>query len=86
MHKTPIRMCAVCRKHAEQDSMIRVVRTQDKIYVSDSRKLCGRSIYICKNEECISKAIKQNLVARTLGNHDESIYEEIKKVYADSQS
>ncbi len=86
MKDAPIRMCAVCRKHGEQDNFIRVVRSQGKVLVTGLRKISGRSLYLCKDQACIDKAIKSRLITRTFPEADDSIYEEIKAAYANSQN
>lgn len=86
MKDAPIRMCAVCRKHCEQDNLIRIVRSKGKVYVTNLRKVNGRSLYLCKDPSCIDKAIKSKLITRTFPEADDSVYEEIKKAYADSQN
>lgn len=77
----PIRMCAVCHARKEKDELIKVVKTSDgSICVDKLGKINGRSVYICKNDDCKKKALKSNVVSRVLGKCDDSIYEEINSV------
>ena len=75
----PERTCAVCRNKAEKDAFIRIVNQKNgEISIDDSYKKEGRGMYICRNKECISKAIKTRAVSRVfkrdVGNN---IYEDL---------
>ena len=79
--KKPIRMCGVCRQKKERGELIKVVRKPSgEVVVDPSGKINGRSVYICYSDECIKKAEKSNLVSRSLGETDNTIYEEIRNV------
>ena len=79
MEKRVIRMCAVCREHKDRSELIKIVReSSGKISVEKDKRTNGRSVYLCYSPECLNKAIKSNLISRTLGAADENIYEEIK--------
>ncbi len=55
--ESPVRMCAICRQHMPADQMIRWARPEKP----------GRGIYICRNEECVRKAMKRGLVGEENG-------------------
>ncbi len=77
--KSPIRMCAICRERKEKGELVKIVREPSgKISVEKDKRINGRSVYLCKKSECLAKAIKSKLISRTLGEVDDSIYEEIK--------
>lgn len=60
----PERTCAICRAKSDKDSLIRIVRSPEGRAVIDTvKKLPGRGVYICPDEECISKAEKGRLSA-----------------------
>lgn len=60
----PQRTCSVCRVKSDKDDLIRVVRSPDGRPVVDvSKKLPGRGLYICPDEECIKRARKSGLLA-----------------------
>lgn len=83
----PIRMCGACREHKEKSALIKVVKASDgTIRVDERGKINGRSVYICKNLDCINKAQKTNLIMRALGCKDQSIYGEILSVFNNSKN
>ena len=65
--KIPMRQCSACRGHFEKRQLLRIVRTPDGNVLPDSRgKISGRGVYICRNEECLNKAIKTKALSRAL--------------------
>lgn len=65
MRKTE-RTCAVCRNKADRESFVRIVRLVDgQITIDNTYKLDGRGVYICKNQDCISRAIKTKAISRS---------------------
>ena len=73
------RTCMACRNKAEKDAFIRVVKEPDgNICIDNTYKKNGRGMYICKNKECVGKAIKTRAVSRAfkcdVGN---KIYEDL---------
>ena len=65
--KIPMRQCSACRGHFEKRQLLRVVRTPEGNVTVDTRgKVNGRGVYICKNEECLEKAIKSRALSRAL--------------------
>jgi predicted RNA-binding protein YlxR (DUF448 family) len=63
---TPVRMCAVCREHANKRTLIRIVRTEHGVAVDPSGKLNGRGAYLCEQESCWERAVKTDVLARAL--------------------
>lgn len=62
-----LRRCAVCGRVDEKTSFLRVVRKKDGGIVFDIYfKEFGRSVYICKREECIKKLFKRKKLERAL--------------------
>ena len=62
--KTPERTCFVCRNKAEKNHLIRVVKQKNgQITIDETYKINGRGMYICKNKDCIAKAIKTKAVS-----------------------
>ena len=53
-------MCNVCRQYKEKNELIRITKDYKtgEIMVNTDNIIQGRSIYVCKNEECIKKFIK----------------------------
>ena len=78
----PLRMCVACREIRPQAELIRVVKQSDgKIAVDLKHKLGGRGAYVCKAEECITKAQKIRGLERGLKSAvPQEIYEECLNV------
>ena len=65
--KIPMRMCVGCREKKEKREMIRIVRTPEGALVPDATgKLSGRGAYICRQPECLRRAIRQKQLERQL--------------------
>ena len=54
--KIPMRMCVGCREMKEKRGLIRIA----------TGKKSGRGAYVCRNPECLKKAIKQKQLERQL--------------------
>ena len=65
----PLRMCISCRQMKPQSGLIRVVRENGTgaVLLDRDKKCFGRGAYVCREAECIDKAIKRNGFARHLG-------------------
>lgn len=51
----------------EKKSLIRVVRSPDNtVSLDPTGKKSGRGAYICRNEECLTRALKQKQLERQL--------------------
>ena len=80
--KIPLRMCIACRELKEKRSMLRVVKSDDKIFIDFSSKAAGRGAYICDNPECIKKLKKGRLLNKVFScNVDDSVYTAIEEEY-----
>ena len=65
--KIPMRMCVGCREMKEKRELIRIVRTPEGSVVTDpSGKRSGRGAYICRDAECLRRAIRQKQLERQL--------------------
>lgn len=65
--KIPIRKCIVCGEQSTKKNLIRMVRTEASAVEFDlTGKKNGRGAYICRNKECLDKAIKTRQVERVL--------------------
>ena len=61
MHKqsTPQRMCVSCRQLFDKRDLVRVVRTPEgEIKLDPTGKAAGRGAYLCKDPECLKRAVK----------------------------
>lgn len=65
--KTPMRMCVGCREMKPKRELLRVVRSPEGEIALDSRgKMPGRGAYVCRNQACLSQAIRQRQLERQL--------------------
>ncbi len=65
--KVPMRQCVGCREMKNKKEMFRVIRTaENEILLDVIGKKNGRGAYICPNEECLAKAIKNKGLERSL--------------------
>ena len=76
------RTCMACRSKFEKADLLRIVKEPNgNITIDSTYKKNGRGMYICKNKECINKAIKSRAVSRAfkkdVGNE---IYEQLGKL------
>ena len=65
--KIPLRKCVGCGEMKEKKSLIRVLKTpEDEILLDTTGKANGRGAYICKNADCLKKAVKNRGLERSL--------------------
>lgn len=64
----PERQCTGCGKRGPKDSMIRICIRKDGLAAVDpDGKMQSRGIYVCRNAECIDRAIRRKAFARLPG-------------------
>jgi len=84
--KEPLRTCAACRKKADKREFIKIVKVGDEISIDYLQKKNGRSVYLCKNEDCIKKAVKTRALNRAFKRQiEDKIYEELVSFEKPSQ-
>ena len=65
--KIPMRQCTGCREMKPKRELIRVVKSpENEISLDFKGKAQGRGAYVCKNQECLKKAIKSKSLERSL--------------------
>ncbi len=65
--KIPLRMCVGCRESKPKRELIRVVRGPDgSVSMDPVGKKPGRGAYVCRQESCLARAIKQKQLERQL--------------------
>lgn len=65
--KIPLRMCVGCREMKEKKSLIRVVRSPEgEVSLDPMGKKPGRGAYVCREGECLARALKQRQIERQL--------------------
>ncbi len=81
----PERSCVSCRSKAEKQSLIRIVRSPEGRAVIDiAKKLDGRGVYICPDDDCIESAKKSGILGRSLGISIEPAFWDKLKDFAKS--
>lgn len=65
--KTPQRQCIGCGAMKPKKEMIRVIKTpENEIKIDGTGKMNGRGAYICHLTECLSLALKNKGLERSL--------------------
>lgn len=80
MRRLPQRTCVGCNSKKDKKELIRIVKNKEgEIKVDLTGKMEGRGTYICKNEECLKKAIKNKKMAKIFETEmNETIYEDLR--------
>lgn len=75
----PQRKCAGCGELKDKKDLIRVVRTPDGEFRIDATgKAAGRGAYICRNRECLDKAVKNHGLERSFKQKiDNDVYDRL---------
>lgn len=64
--KIPMRMCVGCQQMKEKREMMRVLKMQDGSFCIDATgRKNGRGAYLCKQSECLQKAIANHGLERS---------------------
>ncbi len=62
-----MRMCVGCREMKPKKELIRVVRGPDgTVSLDPTGKKPGRGAYVCRNGDCLNRAIRQKQLERQL--------------------
>jgi len=81
-NKKPIlRRCIACSAQKEKGEMIRMVKPKDEsLQIDLNGKKNGRGAYICKNEDCLNKAMKSKKLEKTfeIDIIDKDFYESLR--------
>lgn len=82
MKVLPQRTCIGCSAKKNKRDLIRLVKKTDgQIVVDLEGKLEGRGTYICKDEACLEKAVKNKKILKVFDiKIGDDNYENIKKV------
>ena len=65
--KIPMRQCVGCREMKAKKELVRVVRSPEGEISLDFRgKAPGRGAYVCRQAECLRRAIKSKALERGL--------------------
>lgn len=64
--KIPLRQCIGCGESKSKKEMMRVLKTPEGPIVLDvTGKKNGRGAYLCKNKECLKKAVRSKGLERS---------------------
>lgn len=67
VRKIPQRMCIGCQQLKNKKELTRIVRTPEGAILLDATgKKSGRGAYICTNEICLTKAVKEKRLEKAL--------------------
>ena len=80
MPKTvPIRQCIGCRTQKPKNELIRVVRAPEGDVGLDFRgKAPGRGAYLCRDPQCLKKAVRSRALERALSSAiPQEVYERL---------
>ncbi|SHI04439.1 hypothetical protein SAMN02745823_02117 [Sporobacter termitidis DSM 10068] len=65
--KIPMRQCLGCREMKPKRELIRAVRSPEGVISLDFKgKNPGRGAYVCRNADCLKKAIRSKALERAL--------------------
>ncbi len=66
MKNIPERTCIGCNEKKDKSNLLRIVKSSDgNINIDNTGKLNGRGAYICKNIDCLEKAMKSKRLEKS---------------------
>ena len=79
--KIPLRKCMGCGEMKPKKELVRVVKTpEDEIVLDLTGRKNGRGAYICRDAECLKKAIRSKALDRSLETQiPQQVYERLEK-------
>ncbi len=79
--KLPMRKCTGCGEMKIKKELLRVLKTpEDEIVIDTTGRKNGRGAYLCYSVDCLTKAVKNKGLERSLKvSVPETVYEELKK-------
>ena len=86
--KIPLRQCIGCNELKAKKEMLRILKTtEDEVVLDTTGKLNGRGAYLCKNVECLKKAVKNKGIERSFKMPiDKALYEKLEKEFLNIES
>lgn len=83
MKKIPERTCIACREIKPKNELIRIVRGVDgTVSIDFTGKASGRGAYICDDEACIRKCVKQKALNKVFKTEvDAEVYDNLLEEY-----
>lgn len=79
--KVPMRKCTGCGEMKNKKEMIRVLKTpEDDIVLDVTGKKNGRGAYLCFSKECLSRAMKNKGLEKSLKTQiPQEIYDNLER-------
>ena len=78
--KLPQRKCVGCQNSFHKRELIRIVKSEEGIFVDPTGKKNGRGAYICKKLDCLETAYKRKNLERTFKcKVDENVYQNLRE-------
>jgi len=66
--KIPMRQCLGCREMKPKRDLVRAVRSPEgEVSLDFGGKKPGRGAYVCRNTECLKRAVKSRALERAFG-------------------
>ena len=87
--KNPVRTCIGCYEAKDKKELLRLVKQPEGMIAVDvSGRMNGRGAYLCRNNDCLVKAVKKRGLERSfkMAISDEvvkSLYEQFSKAIAE---
>ena len=80
MKKVVTRTCIGCNEKREKKELLRIVKNKEaEISIDKTGKKEGRGAYICKDKECMEKAIKNRKLEKSFKMKiSEEVYENLR--------
>lgn len=81
----PLRKCMACNEMKNKKELIRLVKTRKsddtvEISLDSTFKAPGRGAYLCKNLDCLKKALKSKRIDRVFSHKvPEEIYSQLEE-------
>ena len=87
MKKIPMRMCLACREMKPKKELIRIVKSQEGIFLDATGKKNGRGAYICNNLDCIKKCIKTRALNKVFSCEvEQSTYDKLLEDFVEKDN
>ena len=65
--KVPLRKCCGCGQAKGKKELLRILRTTDqKVILDESGRANGRGAYLCRDIQCLEKAVRSHSLERSL--------------------
>lgn len=79
-------MCIACKSSKPKRELIRIVKNDDGIILDKTGKLNGRGSYICNDQECMNKLIKQKVLNKVFKtNVSQDVYDKLKEQFFENR-